>query len=103
MSTGLGILRRFNEAGIAEFVRRIETLRAGGFSSIAEVASWTDSMGVVGARRLARAIRTVVIAWSNGKVESCTAPIAVVRPNVCFGCECSNKMRLWGLAKPFRR
>jgi hypothetical protein len=38
-------------------------------------------MGVVGARRLARAIRTVVIAWSNGKVESCTAPIAVVRPN----------------------
>ncbi|MEI7780661.1 MAG: hypothetical protein WCJ18_01895, partial [Planctomycetota bacterium] len=34
MSTGLGILRRFNDAGIAEFVRRIETLRAGGAAEI---------------------------------------------------------------------
>ncbi len=34
MSTGLGILRRFNDAGIAEFVRRIEVLRAGGVAAI---------------------------------------------------------------------
>ena len=34
MSTGQGILRRFNDAGIAEFVRRIEVLRAGGTAGI---------------------------------------------------------------------
>jgi hypothetical protein len=34
MSTGLGILRRFNDAGIAEFVRRIEVLRDGGIAAI---------------------------------------------------------------------
>lgn len=34
MSTTTGILRRFNSAGIAEFVRRIETLRAGGAAEI---------------------------------------------------------------------
>jgi hypothetical protein len=36
MSTGRGILRRFNDAGIAEFVRRIETLRAGGAAEIGD-------------------------------------------------------------------
>jgi hypothetical protein len=36
MSNGLGILRRFNDAGIAEFVRRIETLRAGGAAEIGD-------------------------------------------------------------------
>jgi hypothetical protein len=34
MSGPSGILRRFNAAGIAEFVRRIETLRAGGTAEI---------------------------------------------------------------------
>jgi hypothetical protein len=34
MSKGQGILRRFNDAGIAEFVRRIETLRSGGATEI---------------------------------------------------------------------
>jgi hypothetical protein len=34
MSGENGILRRFNAAGIAEFVRRIETLRAGGVADI---------------------------------------------------------------------
>ncbi len=34
MSEKAGILRRFNAAGIAEFVRRIETLRAGGVAEI---------------------------------------------------------------------
>jgi hypothetical protein len=34
MSNGQGILRRFNDAGIAEFVRRIELLRAGGTAAI---------------------------------------------------------------------
>lgn len=34
MSRVPGILRRFNDAGIAEFVRRIETLRAGGAADI---------------------------------------------------------------------
>jgi len=34
MSGESGILRRFNSAGIAEFVRRIETLRAGGEAEI---------------------------------------------------------------------
>lgn len=34
MSIQSGILRRFNNAGIAEFVRRIETLRAGGIAEI---------------------------------------------------------------------
>lgn len=34
MSGESGILRRFNSAGIAEFVRRIETLRAGGAAEI---------------------------------------------------------------------
>jgi hypothetical protein len=34
MSEVPGILRRFNDAGIAEFVRRIETLRAGGAADI---------------------------------------------------------------------
>ncbi len=34
MSTGPGILRRFNDAGIAEFVRRIQVLRAGGAAEI---------------------------------------------------------------------
>jgi hypothetical protein len=34
VSTTPGILRRFNSAGIAEFVRRIETLRAGGAAEI---------------------------------------------------------------------
>ena len=34
MSGESGILRRFNSAGIAEFVRRIETLRAGGIAEI---------------------------------------------------------------------
>ncbi|MFM7138377.1 MAG: hypothetical protein ACKO1M_15150, partial [Planctomycetota bacterium] len=34
MSTRQGILRRFNDAGVAEFVRRIETLRAGGIAEI---------------------------------------------------------------------
>lgn len=36
MSNHSGILRRFNDAGIAEFVRRIETLRAGGEAAIAD-------------------------------------------------------------------
>jgi hypothetical protein len=36
MSGESGILRRFNSAGIAEFVRRIETLRAGGTADIDE-------------------------------------------------------------------
>lgn len=34
MSTRQGILRRFNDAGVAEFARRIETLRAGGIAEI---------------------------------------------------------------------
>lgn len=34
MSTGQGILRRFNDAGITEFVRRIELLRDGGIAVI---------------------------------------------------------------------
>ncbi len=34
MSVQSGILRRFNNAGITEFVRRIETLRAGGAAEI---------------------------------------------------------------------
>lgn len=34
MSENSGILRRFNSAGITEFVRRIETLRAGGVADI---------------------------------------------------------------------
>ena len=34
MSVQSGILRRFNTAGIAEFVRRIETLRAGNTAEI---------------------------------------------------------------------
>jgi hypothetical protein len=41
-----GILRRFNDAGIAEFVRRIETLRAGGTAEIDDEyitdAKWTE-------------------------------------------------------------
>lgn len=37
MSNESGILRRFNSAGIAEFVRRIETLRAGGPADIDDV------------------------------------------------------------------
>jgi len=36
MSNEQGILRRFNDAGIAEFVRRIELLRAGGTAAIDE-------------------------------------------------------------------
>ena len=38
-----GILRRFNEAGIAEFVRRIELLRAGGSASIDDAFVTDDS------------------------------------------------------------
>lgn len=34
MTTTRGVLRRFNDAGITEFVRRIETLRAGGVAEI---------------------------------------------------------------------
>lgn len=37
MSGESGILRRFNSAGIAEFVRRIETMRAGGIAEIDDV------------------------------------------------------------------
>jgi hypothetical protein len=42
MSGESGILRRFNSDGIAEFVRRIETLRAGGIAEIDD-AFVTDS------------------------------------------------------------
>ena len=38
-----GVLRRFNEAGIAEFVRRIELLRAGGSASIDDAFMTADS------------------------------------------------------------
>jgi len=38
-----GVLRRFNEAGIAEFVRRIELLRAGGSASIDDAFVTDDS------------------------------------------------------------
>ena len=38
-----GVLRRFNDAGIAEFVRRIELLRAGGSASIDDAFVTDDS------------------------------------------------------------